>query len=115
MKMFEPKVRIPGAQRKEIPNPALKNVFEGVDTSNIPETIMVWDKPPHDSLVNHFVNAAAKRMFLAGEIDAKDAFSRVKVYRGMDNKTFKRLQQNFKYAQKLASEEWKAGTYGKTA
>lgn len=109
MKMFNPKTRILGASRKEVSNPAYKAAEDlGMSVLNIPETIMVWDKPPHSALVPHFVNAAAKRMFLAGEIEAKDAFSRVKVYDGMDNKSYRSLQQSIKYGRKLASEEWKA-------
>lgn len=109
MKTLEPATRILGARRKEVSNPAYKAAeATGMSVIGIPETIMVWDKPPHNAVADHFVNAAAKRMFLAGEIEAKDAFTRVKVYDGMDNKTYRALQQSIKYGRKLSSEEWKA-------
>ena len=108
MKPFEPVTRMIGALQKEVPNPALKNMFEGVDTSKIPETIMIWSKPAAAEVVNFYVNEYAKRAHKRGELSDKDAYTRVPIFRGVDNKTLRVVRNNEKYYYKTHTKEWLA-------
>jgi hypothetical protein len=71
------------------------------------EEIQRWTKPKHKTVALHFVNEAARRKFAKGELSEKDAFSKVPVYEGMDNRTFKKTQNNLRYGEKLSSAAWK--------
>lgn len=71
------------------------------------EEIQRWTKPKHKTVALHFVNEAARRKFAKGELSEKDAFSKVPVYEGMDNRTFKQIQNSVRYGEKLSSEAWK--------
>lgn len=72
------------------------------------EEIKRWSKPKHTSVALHFVNEAARRKFAAGEISEKDAFSKVPVYAGQDNRTYKKRYNDVKYDAKVMSKDWQA-------
>jgi hypothetical protein len=70
------------------------------------EEIKRWSKPKHKSVALHFVNEAAKRKFRAGEISEKDAFTKVPIYEGQDNRTYKKRYNDVKYDAKVMSKDW---------
>jgi hypothetical protein len=113
MRMFEPKTRMIGAFKKEVPNPDRQKLIDayGVLTDDmlkaVPATIMIWSKPPAAEVVKHYVNEYAKRMHKKGEMDDKDAFTKVPIFRGVDNKTFRAMGNRARYKEKLATPEWK--------
>lgn len=96
-KMFNPKTVMLGVKRHNVTNPVT-----GVEE-------VIREKPDPQEHVAHFVNAAKKAKFLSGKMldsEARLALTKVPVYRGMDNHTYKQMRQNFKYAQKIMSPAW---------
>ncbi len=73
------------------------------------ERKLVKPAPP-DRPAIHFKSAAMRRKVQADpqslQANIETAFYRVPVYQGMDNKTFKYLQSQHKYKQKLAGLAW---------
>lgn len=113
MKPFEPKTRMLGAFKKEVPNPERQKLIDtyGILTDEmleaVPATIMIWSKPAAEYVVNHYVNEYARRAHKRGEISDKDAYTRVPIFRGMDNKTFRALGNRARYNEKRSTPEWK--------
>lgn len=56
----------------------------------------------------HFINAAARHKLHNNEITLKQAMKEVPIYAGLDNRTYRQLKQNLKYARKVRSEAWMA-------
>lgn len=56
----------------------------------------------------HFINAAARHKLHTKQIDMKQAMKEVPIYAGLDNRTYRQLKQNLKYARKVRSPEWMA-------
>lgn len=56
----------------------------------------------------HFINAAARHKLHSKEITMKQAMKEVPIYAGLDNRTYRQLKQNLKYANKVRSPEWLA-------
>ena len=59
----------------------------------------------------HFKNAAARAKFLSGKMtpsEARQSMVQVPIIRGLDRKVQKQLLNDWKYAAKINSPEWKA-------
>lgn len=110
MKMFSPAVRIMGAMKKRIDNPAYKMAIKvnGVAPQHIPEFIEVWDYPAPAYYAKHFKNAAARAKFNRGEISEKEAFKGVPVYAGVDNRVARSYNKWLTYRGKREQPDWKA-------